>query len=269
MPSGNKNKPLSLGNVYNAECAKENFPIQYTSIIIGKCKFVLNERGVITRHGIEIAIPAASKNYPKQNVNIAIKREDIVGIQVYFHPSKAILSIICTSDLFEQIWKSSGDNQYGLHTNDQRITLILTTFSHDMKRGLFKYFGDIIEQVDSNMADRILYIGEATSSKNIPAAGRKQETAVEGSWAQVFQTQQRHKLFHNFEIALHGDFGAGIKTGDHNPSKSDLWQLLTACGATVYRSVNLFTFGRGITGICIVDRSKSSTPTSKRVSTKV
>ena len=129
----------------------------------------------------------------------------------------------------------------------------------------------MIEQVDSNMASRILKIGEAISPKNIPAEGRKQETAAEGNWAQVFQTQQHNnKLFHNFEMALHGDFGGGIKTGDHNPSKSELWQLLTACGATVYRSVNLFTFGRGITGICIVDRSKSSIPsTSKRVSTKV
>ena len=61
-------------------------------------------------------------------------------------------------------------------------------------------------------------------------------------WKDVVNMSGASNLFENFEIALHGDFGTGIKGGELIPSKMELWQLLTGCGAMVYKSVNLFTF---------------------------
>jgi len=90
-------------------------------------------------------------------------------------------------------------------------------------------------------------------------------------WKVVFQTTgDANNLFENFEIALHGDFGSGIKAGGQTPSKSELWQLLTGCGATVYKSVNLFTFGRGITGLCVVNHSGDNiSSSSKQITMRV
>lgn len=78
------------------------------------------------------------------------------------------------------------------------------------------------------------------------------------NWKDVVKMSGAGNLFENFEIALHGDFGLGIKGGELFPSKMELWQLLTGCGATVYKSVNLFTFARGITGLCVVNNSKGN-----------
>ena len=74
-------------------------------------------------------------------------------------------------------------------------------------------------------------------------------------WKDIIQRNREITLLENFEIALHGDFGDGVKSGEAYPSKAELWQLLTQCGATVYKSVNLFTFARGVTGLCIVNDS--------------
>ena len=68
---------------------------------------------------------------------------------------------------------------------------------------------------------------------------------------------------------VHGDFGPGLNGGELIPSKMELWQLLTGYGATVYKSVNLFTFARGITGLCVVNNSKGNGSSSKTSATRV
>ena len=83
-----------------------------------------------------------------------------------------------------------------------------------------------------------------------------QRPIVSLKWKDIIQRNVENDLFESFEIALHGDFGEGIKSGELYPSKPELWQLLTGCGATVYKSVNLFTFARGVTGLCIVNDTK-------------
>ena len=88
-------------------------------------------------------------------------------------------------------------------------------------------------------------------------------------WRDIINNYGASNIFENFEIALHGDFGVGIQGGELAPSKKELWQLLTGCGAKVYKSVNLFTFARGITGLCIVNHEKAIGYNSKQVNTKV
>jgi len=83
-------------------------------------------------------------------------------------------------------------------------------------------------------------------------------------WKDIIQRNVENDLFESFEIALHGDFGEGIKSGELYPSKPELWQLLTGCGATVYKSVNLFTFARGVTGLCIVNDTMGRDSGSKQ-----
>ena len=95
-----------------------------------------------------------------------------------------------------------------------------------------------------------------------------QSPVVHLKWKDIVQRDVENNLFENFEIALHGDFGDGIKSGSIYPSKPELWQLLTGCGAQVYKSVNLFTFARGVTGLCIVNDTigRDSRQCSTRVS---
>ena len=95
-----------------------------------------------------------------------------------------------------------------------------------------------------------------------------QSPVVHLKWKDIVQKDVENDLFGNFEIALHGDFGDGIKSGSIYPSKPELWQLLTGCGAQVYKSVNLFTFARGVTGLCIVNDTigRDSRQSSTRVS---
>merc|ERR1712226_1215566 len=88
-------------------------------------------------------------------------------------------------------------------------------------------------------------------------------------WKDFIQRNREETLLENFEIALHGDFGNGIKSGEAYPSKAELWQLLTQCGATVYKSVNLFTFARGVTGLCIVSDAVIRDSGYKQGSTRI
>ena len=88
------------------------------------------------------------------------------------------------------------------------------------------------------------------------------------NWKDLLENFGGKKVFENLEIALHGDFGSGISGGQVSPSKSELLRLLIGRGAKIYNSVNLFTFARGVTGICIVDQSRkaASNQTSRPVS---
>lgn len=74
------------------------------------------------------------------------------------------------------------------------------------------------------------------------------------NWKKALEIYGESNVFKKFEVALHGDFGSGISGGQIIPSRSELWRLLVGCGAKVYNSVNLFTFARGVTGICIVNQ---------------
>jgi hypothetical protein len=88
-------------------------------------------------------------------------------------------------------------------------------------------------------------------------------------WKDFIQRNREETILENFEIALHGDCGNGIKSGEAYPSKPELCQLLTLCGATVYKSVNLFTFARGVTGLCIVSDAVIRDSGYKQGSTRI
>jgi len=83
------------------------------------------------------------------------------------------------------------------------------------------------------------------------------------NWKDLLENFGGKKVFENLEIALHGDFGSGISGGQVSPSKSELSRLLIGRGAKIYNSVNLFTFARGVTGICIVDQSRKAASNQK------
>ena len=83
------------------------------------------------------------------------------------------------------------------------------------------------------------------------------------NWKDLLENFGGKKVFENLEIALHGDFGSGISGGQVSPSKSELLRLLIGRGAKIYNSVNLFTFARGVTGICIVDQSRKAASNQK------
>ena len=109
----------------------------------------------------------------------------------------------------------------------------------------------------------------STSKRSKKILSQSPAVIKASNWKDIVNMSAAGNLFENFEIALHGDFGPGIKGGELFPSKMELWQLLTGYGATVYKSVNLFTFARGITGLCVVNNSKGNGSSSKTPATRV